>query len=82
MQCVAHKAEQINTHVPTSLTKAILRKQVNSLEMLYICYSLVILNYSSSILYKTYHKRRKFRGVINFVVFADATIPQNLIRWV
>ena len=29
-----------------------------------------------------YHKRRKFRGVINFVVFADSTIPGNLIRWV
>ena len=27
----------------------------------------------------TYRKRRKSRGVINFVVFADATIPQNLI---
>ena len=26
-----------------------------------------------------YCKRRKFQGVINFVVFADATIPQNLI---
>ena len=25
-----------------------------------------------------YRKRRKFQGVINFVVFADATIPQNL----
>ena len=27
----------------------------------------------------SYHKHTKFRGVINFVVFADATIPQNLI---
>ena len=28
-------------------------------------------------------KRRKFRGVINFVVFADTTIPRNLILgWV
>ena len=26
-----------------------------------------------------YCKRRKFRGVINFVVFANATIPRNLI---
>ena len=26
-----------------------------------------------------YHKRRKFRGVINFVIFADARIPRNLI---
>ena len=26
-----------------------------------------------------YRKRRKFRGVINFMVFADATIPRNLI---
>ena len=26
-----------------------------------------------------YHKRRKIRGVINFVVFVDAIIPQNLI---
>ena len=26
-----------------------------------------------------YRKRRKFRGIINFVVFADATIPRNLI---
>ena len=25
-----------------------------------------------------YRKRRKFRGVINFVVFTDATIPRNL----
>ena len=27
----------------------------------------------------TYCKHRKFRGVINFVVFADARIPRNLI---
>ena len=27
----------------------------------------------------TYRKRRKFRGVINIVVFADDTIPRNLI---
>ena len=26
-----------------------------------------------------YRKHRKFRGVINFAVFADATIPRNLI---
>ena len=26
-----------------------------------------------------YRKHRKFRGVVNFVVFADATIPRNLI---
>ena len=26
-----------------------------------------------------YRKRRKFQGVINFVVFVDATIPRNLI---
>ena len=26
-----------------------------------------------------YRKRRKFRGVFNFVIFADATIPRNLI---
>ena len=31
----------------------------------------------------TYRKRRKFQGVINFVVFADTTIPRNLILgWV
>ena len=29
--------------------------------------------------YSHYRKRRKFRGVINFVVFADATILRNLI---
>ena len=30
-----------------------------------------------------YRKRRKFRGVINFVVFADTSIPRNLILgWV
>ena len=30
-----------------------------------------------------YRKRRKFRGVINLVVFADTTIPRNLILgWV
>ena len=27
----------------------------------------------------TYRKYRKFRGVINFMVLIDATIPQNLI---
>ena len=34
--------------------------------------------YYSIILVYVYCKRRKFRGVINFKVFADATIPQNL----
>ena len=30
-----------------------------------------------------YRKRRKFRGVIIFVIFADTTIPRNLILgWV
>ena len=29
--------------------------------------------------YIWYRKRRKFWGVFNFVIFADATIPRNLI---
>ena len=30
-------------------------------------------------IFRCYRKLRKFRGVINFVVFADTTIPRNLI---
>ena len=47
--------------------------------LLLLCSQSKLIPITTVFLVTNYRKHRKFQGVFNFVVFVDATIPQNLI---